>query len=73
VRGDGQSIWNVSLVKYFPIKERMKLEFRAERYDAFNHPNLSDPNTTVTSTTLGTVTSQAGLSREFQGTLKLTF
>jgi hypothetical protein len=51
----------------------MKLEFRAERYDAFNHPNLSDPNTTVTSTTLGTVTSQAGLSREFQGTLKLTF
>ena len=73
VRGDGQSIWNVSLVKYFPIKERMKLEFRAECYDAFNHPNLSDPNTTVTGTTFGTVTSQAGLSREFQGALKLTF
>ena len=73
VRGDGQTDWNVSLVKTFPIKERMKLQLRFEGYDLMNHPNFSDPNTTVTSSAFGTVTSQAGLSREFQGALKLTF
>jgi hypothetical protein len=73
VRGDGQTDWNVSLVKIFPIKERMKLQLRFEGYDILNHPNFSDPSTTVTSSAFGTVTSQAGLSREFQGALKLTF
>jgi hypothetical protein len=73
VRGDGQTIWNLSLLKRFPIRERMNLEFRFEGYDILNHPNFSDPNTTVTSPAFGTVTSQAGLSREFQGALKLSF
>jgi hypothetical protein len=39
---------------------------RAEGYDSLNHPNFSDPNTTVTGSAFGTVTNQAGLSREFQ-------
>jgi hypothetical protein len=73
VRGDGQSDWNLSLFKSVPIKERMRLELRMEGYDMMNHPNLSDPNTTVTSSAFGTVTSQAGLSREFQGAVRLTF
>lgn len=73
VRGDGQTMWNASLFKRFPIKERVNLEFRFEGYDMMNHPNFSDPNTTVTSSAFGTVTGQAGLSREFQGALKLTF
>jgi hypothetical protein len=73
VRGDGQTAWNLSLIKHFKIGERVKLEFRFEGYDIMNHPNFSDPNTTVTSTAFGTVTSQAGLSREFQLALKMTF
>ncbi len=73
MRGDGQSIWNLSVAKRFPINERIRMEFRAESYDTLNHPNFSDPNTTVTSTAFGTVTGQAGLSREFQAALKLTF
>jgi len=73
VRGDGQSIWNISVTKRLPITERVRVEFRAECYDALNHPNFSDPNTTVTSTAFGTVTGQAGLSREFQGALRLVF
>jgi len=73
VRGDGQTMWNASLVKHFAIRERARLEFRFEGYDILNHPNFSDPNTTVTSSAFGTVTSQAGLSREFQGALRLTF
>jgi len=56
-------MWNASLVKHFAIRERARLEFRFEGYDILNHPNFSDPNTTVTSSAFGTVTSQAGLSR----------
>jgi len=73
VRGDGQTDWNLSLIKQFKIKERAKLEFRFEGYDIMNHPNFSDPNTTVTSSAFGTINSQAGLSREFQGALRLSF
>jgi len=73
VRGDGQTMLDLSLFKTFHIRERFKLEFRAEAYDLLNHPNFSDPNTTVTSSAFGTITSQAGLSREFQGALRLTF
>ncbi len=73
VRGDGQTDWNLSLIKQFKIKERARLEFRFEGYDVMNHPNFSDPNTTVTSSAFGTINSQAGLSREFQGALRLSF
>jgi len=73
VRGDGQTMWNLSLFKIFPVRERAHLELRFEGYDVLNHPNFSDPNTSVTSSAFGTVTSQAGLSREFQGAVRLTF
>jgi len=73
VRGDGQTAWNVSVVKRLQLRERVKMELRFEGYDVLNHPNFSDPTTTVTSSAFGTVTSQAGLSREFQGALRLAF
>jgi hypothetical protein len=73
VRGDGQSKWDFSLIKHFPITERVRLQFRAETYNALNHPNFDTPNTTVTGKTFGVVNSQGGLSREFQFALKLTF
>jgi hypothetical protein len=49
VRGDGQTMWDLSLFKRFPIRERINLELRFEGYDILNHPNFNDPNTTVTS------------------------
>jgi hypothetical protein len=73
VRGDGQTDWNASLIKHFKLRERINLELRFEGYDIMNHPNFSDPNTTVTSSAFGTVTSQAGLSREFQGAVRIAF
>ena len=71
----GPSFKNVdlSLVKNMKFRERLNLEFRFEGYDIMNHPNFSDPNTTVTSSAFGTVTGQAGLSREFQGAVRLSF
>jgi hypothetical protein len=73
VRGDGQSMWNLALSKSIFLKEPWQIQFRAECYDALNHVNFSDPDTTVTSSTFGRVSSQAGLSREFQFGLRLTF
>jgi hypothetical protein len=37
--------WNIdlSLVKHFDITERVRLEFRAEAFNAFNHANFDNP------------------------------
>jgi hypothetical protein len=37
--------WNVDLgfIKTFPITERVKIQFRTEMFNAFNHPNFDNP------------------------------
>ena len=72
IRGDGQDRWDFGLIKNFRIGERFRLQFRAETFNAMNHPNLANPNTAVTSGAFGTVTSQDP-PRSWQGALKLTF
>ena len=56
VRGAGVNIWNITAAKRVPITERVKLNLRAEFYDAFNMPQFGNPNTTVTSASFGQVT-----------------
>jgi hypothetical protein len=73
IRGDGQARWDISAIKSFPIRERVQLQFRAEAFNAWNHPNFDNPNTSVTSTAFGTITSVSPLPRQFQLALKLTF
>jgi hypothetical protein len=72
VRGPGQDRLDFGLIKYFQITEGVKLQFRAETFNALNHPNLANPNTSVTSGAFGTITSQDP-PRSWQGALKLTF
>jgi hypothetical protein len=73
IRGPDQSRWDISAIKYFPIGERVKMQFRAECFNAMNHPNLDNPNTTVTSSALGTITGVSPTQRSYQLALKLTF
>jgi len=73
VRGDGQNMVNLSAIKFFAITEKVKFQFRAEAYNSFNHPNLTDPNVSVTSTAFGTITAQNGGPRSFQIAGKITF
>ena len=57
LRGAGINKWDISAVKTVPITERIKLNLRAELYNAFNTTQFDSPNTTVTSTSFGRVTS----------------
>jgi hypothetical protein len=72
IRGPGQDRWDFSAFKNFVITERWKMQFRAECFNAFNHPNLANPNTDPTSTAWGSITSQ-DTPRQWQMALKLTF
>jgi hypothetical protein len=45
LRAPGLNNWDLALFKRFPITENQRLEFRAEMYNAFNHPQfvIDDP------------------------------
>ena len=72
IRNDGQARWDFSAIKNFKVTERATMQFRAECFNAWNHPNLSGPNTTPTNSNFGTITGQ-NPPRSWQGALKLTF
>jgi hypothetical protein len=40
-----KSYWNtdLSVIKNIPIHERVRLQFRAEAFNALNHPNFDNP------------------------------
>ncbi len=45
--GPGYNRTDVSLFKDFPITERVKMEFRAQAYNVFNHPQFNNPDTNI--------------------------
>ncbi|MBN9662172.1 MAG: TonB-dependent receptor [Acidobacteria bacterium] len=71
-RGPNQDRWDFSLIKNFRLSERWNTQFRAETFNALNHPNLYDPNTDPTSPSFGSITGQ-DTPRSWQMSLKLTF
>jgi hypothetical protein len=73
IRGDGQNNWDLSLIKNTRLTERMQLQFRAEAINAMNHPQLTNPNTTPTSTAFGRVTGEFAWPRVIQFGMKVLF
>jgi hypothetical protein len=74
VRLPGFNNWNLGLFKSFPINERIGLQFRAEAFDAFNHPNWGGPGIDPTNlSTFGKVTSKTDDARNLQLSLRLFF
>jgi hypothetical protein len=39
VRGPGYQIWDMTVAKLFPVKEQMRVEFRADFFNIWNHTN----------------------------------
>jgi hypothetical protein len=73
VRSDIMNTWDISLAKYTNITEKVKAQFRAEALNAFNHTSFAPPNTSVTSSLFGQVTSDISLPRILQFGFKLVF
>jgi hypothetical protein len=72
VIGPGLQEFDFSLQKDIVLKEALRLEFRAEVYNALNHPNFNIPNRTAFTPNFGSISS-AQDSRQLQFALKLLF
>jgi hypothetical protein len=86
VRGFGAWQMNLAVRREFPIHERLKLQFRAEAFNVFNHPSFGAINNGVGGSTFGLATAtlanslgtlnplyQLGGPRSMQFALKLIF
>jgi hypothetical protein len=70
----GPGNWNLdmALTRGFYVKERHRIDIRAEAFNVFNHTRFNNPNTTLTSTTFGKITTSMD-PRIMQFALKYTF
>ena len=58
IRGSGNNRWDIVVSKFFRITEQHRVEFRAELFNAFNHPQFDDPVVTTGNNSLaGRITS----------------
>ncbi|PYS25369.1 MAG: hypothetical protein DMG11_22975 [Acidobacteria bacterium] len=76
--GPKMTNFDMSLFKRFNITERYNLQFRAEAFNIFNHPNFASPNPVTFSgnnysSSAGLITATSTTSRQIQFALKLLF
>jgi hypothetical protein len=57
-------------VKNTQIKERYRIQFRAEFFNAFNRPEFGPPDRSFGSSTFGLINSQVNIPRQIQFGLK---
>ena len=75
VRAPGFSNTDFSIIKLIPIKEQFAIQFRAEFFDLFNHPNFAPPGNNITAPpTFGIIQNTIPDSeRQIQLVLKINF
>ncbi len=74
--GPGLENVDLSLFKTFALTERWHLQFRGEFFNAFNHPNFTNPNSSISPSSIGSFGKIFGTvtdPREIQLALKLYF
>jgi hypothetical protein len=72
--GPGWENVDFSIFKSFRFTETRRIEFRAEFFNAFNHPNFGNPGASITSLgSFGKVSSTVGDPRDIQFALKIYF
>jgi hypothetical protein len=64
--------WDASIDKNFGIREKARLQFRAEFFNVLNHTNFGIPNTSISSSAFGTIRTTFP-ARQGQFGLKLIF
>jgi Carboxypeptidase regulatory-like domain/TonB dependent receptor len=73
LRGHGRNQIDANLLRRFPITETKTFEFRLDMINAFNHVIWDNPNTDITNSNFGRVTTQWNTPRFIQFQLRLTF
>lgn len=74
LRGPGQKDVDLGVIKFIPIREKARLEFRSEFFNIFNNVNFANPNNNVVVPgTLAKITATAAGPRVIQFALKLAF
>ncbi|HUA85556.1 MAG TPA: TonB-dependent receptor [Bryobacteraceae bacterium] len=74
--GPGLVNLDTALVRTFSVRERVKIQFRAESFDTLNHPIFNTPSTTADSSAFGTIASTIAFgtpARQNQFALRLLF
>ncbi len=76
MRGPGQNNTDLSLIKNFSMhwpNDKSGVEFRAELFNAFNHPEFADPGVAMDGGSFGAITQTVGSPRITQFALKISF
>jgi hypothetical protein len=75
VRAPGLNVFNFSIIKRIPFRERVNLQFRTEIFNLLNHPNFAPPGSDVSAfQTFGKVLkTRRDDERQIQFALKLEF
>jgi hypothetical protein len=76
LRGPHFSNTDLGVAKSFPLfRERYKLQFRADAFNVFNHPNFAFPNSNIKSPNFGVISALAGqeAARVLQFALRFEF
>lgn len=68
--GPGVNNWDIGAGKLIALRESMDLQFRVDAFNAFNHAQFLNPDSTMTDTNFGRITT-VGPSREIQFGMKL--
>jgi len=73
LRCNGVANFDISVFKNTQLTERVRLQFRAEAFNAFNRVQFGVPNTSINSTAFGVINSQQNIPRNIQLALRLMF
>lgn len=73
LRGPGIFNLDSGVKRHFSVYDQYGLELQAEAFNVTNTPQFSNPNATVGSATLGTITSTAGNNRRVRLSARITF
>jgi hypothetical protein len=72
LRGPSALGMDAALHKTFPITERQRIAFRLETFSVLNHPDMGNPNVTLSNLNFGRITGASG-NRNVQLALKYLF
>jgi hypothetical protein len=73
LRAPGTANVDLALARNIPVTERIRVQFRFETFNSFNHPEFGLPNASIGAANAGVISTQDNTPRDIQFGLKLLF